>query len=106
MTGVQTCDLRSEEHTSELQSHDNLVCRLLLEKNTIRSEEHTSELQSHDHLVCRLLLENRDTGALNCAGGFSPGFASRLVRAAGRRVFVKAMSVAQGPFEADQLLFL
>src|SRR3954465_7862523 len=25
---------RSEEHTSELQSHDNLVCRLLLEKNT------------------------------------------------------------------------
>src|SRR3954464_14126059 len=32
MTGVQTCALRSEEHTSELQSHDNLVCRLLLEK--------------------------------------------------------------------------
>src|SRR3954467_16007695 len=23
---------RSEEHTSELQSHDNLVCRLLLDK--------------------------------------------------------------------------
>src|SRR3954464_1200824 len=31
VTGVQTC-ARSEEHTSELQSHDNLVCRLLLEK--------------------------------------------------------------------------
>src|SRR5260370_14316398 len=31
---VQTCALpiRSEEHTSELQSHLNLVCRLLLEK--------------------------------------------------------------------------
>src|SRR5260370_27923765 len=27
-----TCRLRSEEHTSELQSHLNLVCRLLLEK--------------------------------------------------------------------------
>src|SRR3954466_12449678 len=27
--------LRSEEHTSELQSHDNLVCRLLLEKNHV-----------------------------------------------------------------------
>src|SRR5690606_28993547 len=25
------CDLRSEEHTSELQSRENLVCRLLLE---------------------------------------------------------------------------
>src|SRR3954463_16520039 len=32
-SGVQTC-ARSEEHTSELQSHDNLVCRLLLEKKT------------------------------------------------------------------------
>src|SRR5690242_21285307 len=26
------CSVRSEEHTSELQSHVNLVCRLLLEK--------------------------------------------------------------------------
>src|SRR5260221_9756524 len=26
------CPLRSEEHTSELQSHSDLVCRLLLEK--------------------------------------------------------------------------
>src|SRR5690606_40691641 len=26
------CQLRSEEHTSELQSRENLVCRLLLEK--------------------------------------------------------------------------
>src|SRR2546430_7632305 len=30
---AMTCpDLRSEEHTSELQSQSNLVCRLLLEK--------------------------------------------------------------------------
>src|SRR3954462_6528814 len=28
--------IRSEEHTSELQSHDNLVCRLLLEKKKNR----------------------------------------------------------------------
>src|SRR5207244_11838689 len=28
--------LRSEEHTSELQSPDHLVCRLLLEKKKIR----------------------------------------------------------------------
>src|SRR5688572_25156085 len=33
--------LRSEEHTSELQSQSNLVCRLLLEKQN-KSEEHTS----------------------------------------------------------------
>src|SRR5260370_5784800 len=29
---------RSEEHTSELQSHLNLVCRLLLEKKNIRTQ--------------------------------------------------------------------
>src|SRR5260370_14609725 len=29
---VWPSELRSEEHTSELQSHLNLVCRLLLEK--------------------------------------------------------------------------
>src|SRR5258708_18628228 len=30
----------------------------------IRSEEHTSELQSPDHLVCRLLLEKKKNTAL------------------------------------------
>src|SRR5258708_24580009 len=30
-----------------------------------RSEEHTSELQSPDHLVCRLLLEKKKTNALH-----------------------------------------
>src|SRR4051812_49662721 len=34
-----TCDSRSEEHTSELQSHVNLVCRLLLEKKKKYNEE-------------------------------------------------------------------
>src|SRR5260370_35950503 len=32
---------RSEEHTSELQSHLNLVCRLLLEKKKLRACEDT-----------------------------------------------------------------
>src|SRR3712207_8925621 len=47
---------RSEEHTSELQSRQYLVCRLLLEKTKIRSEEHTSEIQPIQYLVCRLLV--------------------------------------------------
>src|SRR2546427_1273506 len=47
---------RSEEHTSELQSQSNLVCRLLLEKKTLRSEAHTSELQSQSIPTSRLLL--------------------------------------------------
>src|SRR5690242_21579184 len=31
---------RSEEHTSELQSHVNLVCRLLLEKKNSHNHRH------------------------------------------------------------------
>src|SRR2546430_5739527 len=39
-------DLRSEEHTSELQSQSNLVCRLLLEKKkkNYKSQRQASEL--------------------------------------------------------------
>src|SRR5436309_8867014 len=36
---------RSEEHTSELQSRENLVCRLLLEKKNKQSHEIESALQ-------------------------------------------------------------
>src|SRR2546430_17475305 len=34
-SGLVDTDPRSEEHTSELQSQSNLVCRLLLEKKKI-----------------------------------------------------------------------
>src|SRR5437588_9647185 len=33
-------------------------------QSRVRSEEHTSELQSHSDLVCRLLLEKKNGGAL------------------------------------------
>src|SRR5260370_4656659 len=36
---------RSEEHTSELQSHLNLVCRLLLEKKN----DHIIDISPRDH---------------------------------------------------------
>src|SRR5438477_9082939 len=54
-TGGQTeIDMRSEEHTSELQSHVNLVCRLLLEKKksslpTVTHCAYTTNLPGHDH---------------------------------------------------------
>src|SRR5258708_31939586 len=37
--GIQR-QTRSEEHTSELQSPDHLVCRLLLEKKKIKTQQH------------------------------------------------------------------
>src|SRR5258708_17870904 len=36
------------------------TCWSLMKLRTSRSEEHTSELQSPDHLVCRLLLEKKN----------------------------------------------
>src|SRR5260370_15663074 len=38
---VKIAAQRSEEHTSELQSHLNLVCRLLLEKKKISEKDST-----------------------------------------------------------------
>src|SRR5688572_31284054 len=46
MTPLQKCP-RSEEHTSELQSQSNLVCRLLLEKKKIFLGQ---AIQCHAHL--------------------------------------------------------
>src|SRR2546430_4024313 len=39
----------SEEHTSELQSQSNIVCRLLLEKKKDASEEHAERGLPHHH---------------------------------------------------------
>src|SRR5690606_39890667 len=40
------CKFRSEEHTSELQSRENLVCRLLLEKKKEKAKpDHTACIQ-------------------------------------------------------------
>src|SRR5690242_21022187 len=36
---------KSEEHTSEIQSHVNLVCRLLLEKKKKNIKTHISKIQ-------------------------------------------------------------
>src|SRR2546430_12367256 len=39
--------VRSEEHTSELQSQSNLVCRLLLEKKNNNKRENRSTIPLH-----------------------------------------------------------
>src|ERR1039457_7429280 len=75
VTGVQTCALpicyctrkettcpqppsppfvvRSEEHTSELQSPCNLVCRLLLEKNTQNKKTTQHNTPTTTGITCR-----------------------------------------------------
>src|SRR5258708_24694104 len=45
------CRTRSEEHTSELQSPDHLVCRLLLEKKKFYKARHPSRAPPLEHLT-------------------------------------------------------
>src|SRR5260370_14411150 len=47
---------RSEEHTSELQSHLNLVCRLLLEK---KKKKKTERNKTMPHIHGRLAVDRR-----------------------------------------------
>src|SRR2546427_3530599 len=44
-------DVRSEEHTSELQSQSNLVCRLLLEKKK-KNKQHNVDSDSVHFTPC------------------------------------------------------
>src|SRR5260370_14272774 len=46
-----SAESRSEEHTSELQSHLNLVCRLLLEKKKKKQSQQTFETKSDYTIV-------------------------------------------------------
>src|SRR5690625_5762426 len=54
---------RENPSTVDLQKTEKLILRidaqLRVMLDDVRSEEHTSELQSRGHLVCRLLLEKK-----------------------------------------------
>src|SRR3712207_7714729 len=59
MTDVQLRDLDHRlEYLRSLESRKEDIKRLIDEQGK-RSEEHTSELQSRQYLVCRLLLEKK-----------------------------------------------
>src|SRR3989454_4968747 len=52
VAGVITVTGRSEEHTSELQSPCNLVCRLLLEKKKTNGPPNVRSRDGHTPTVC------------------------------------------------------
>src|SRR2546430_3004493 len=53
--GVPAAGQRSEEHTSELQSQSNLVCRLLLEKKkkkeVVELQRSIKDIDAYQHLA-------------------------------------------------------
>src|SRR5258708_16258025 len=60
-------DIAVMQRAQILQIRDHVgpqICRIWAR----RSEEHTSELQSPDHLVCRLLLEKKKTKNVSTVG--------------------------------------
>src|SRR2546430_11667793 len=56
------CNLRSEEHTSELQSQSNLVCRLLLEKK--KKNKYHDLANPQPRLIARDRIPGARTAAL------------------------------------------
>src|SRR6201982_731283 len=70
-----SCQTRSEEHTSELQSHDNIVCRLLF---VMIRRPPTSTLFPYT-----TLFRSHSRPAASCAGGKPAG--SRRCRTRARR---------------------
>src|SRR4051812_49932420 len=50
-----------------------VMSRDVSSRSPARSEEHTSELQSHVNLVCRLLLEKKKPARLTVPGGRGHG---------------------------------
>src|SRR5215204_931845 len=66
-TAAAVGHLRSEEHTSELQSHSDLVCRLLLEKKKKCASEPATSKHSRASSV-------RSSSALACSFSTLRGF--------------------------------
>src|SRR3954449_13433019 len=73
---------RWDRNSTRLNSSHTLISYAvfcLKKKSVVRSEEHTSALQSHSHLVCRLLLEKKKAFRLRQVAGvtFDPHLADR-----------------------------
>src|SRR2546421_7514890 len=50
---TRTASTRSEEHTSELQSRSDLVCRLLLEKKKKKKKQNTEEAKGQQKNITK-----------------------------------------------------
>src|SRR5256886_1446907 len=60
----------------------------------VRSEEHTSELQSQSNLVCRLLLEKKKTPSITRVGHMRPVSWMRILSSCSMEVLLRPLSPA------------
>src|SRR5947207_12345384 len=62
--GESTIVHQALRHIDRVRRAPPTVAPALVGGTGVRSEEHTSELQSHSELVCRLLLEKKNHGGI------------------------------------------
>src|SRR5258707_6036988 len=62
--GSHCVAVKARLYEARTEEVDNFFGRPLAKYSHYRSEEHTSELQSRQYLVCRLLLEKKKTKSL------------------------------------------
>src|SRR2546427_8557017 len=63
---TRACDGQNDRPPNEHAAHRRraeLLLMVLAEDRGLRSEEHTSELQSQSNIVCRLLLEKKNASS-------------------------------------------
>src|SRR5438552_12882771 len=82
------CSRRSWRFSSLPTTSASASVGLPRSSSEARSEEHTSELQSPDHLVCRLLLEKKNTlsHSITTSSSLIITFANSIPRSTTRRV--------------------
>src|SRR3712207_7519300 len=68
--------VRHDEHRAALFRQRLHHAQHLADQFGVRSEEHTSELQSRQYLVCRLLLEKKNTPITHPFSRFPPLYTS------------------------------
>src|SRR3989440_3678304 len=96
--------LRSAPHASGSYGSSHTRLRrprpTLANSRTVRSEEHTSELQSRSDLVCRLLLEKKKNNSLLVRAGEDHAFeqdAEEVIGSVVRAVRILLPLLASGP---------
>src|SRR2546430_7484503 len=84
--------LRRQRHGLPVRTHTDAPARQRVFAQVDRSEEHTSELQSQSNLVCRLLLEKKETRGASPRAGPPP----RSCRWRSRRSVARAATARCG----------
>src|SRR4051795_13182283 len=104
-------EMRVDWSSARLNSSHTLISYAVFWSSDVRSEEHTSELQSHSHLVCRLLLEKKKKAIAQAGGsqrtlrGSSRGAVEARLHCSTPAVFPRLWSPPRSPVRSRPFFF-